>query len=462
MKQQRKSVLDQLPEGRDFYSPECDKITVEFPNVINEGNIAFSASFNAPLISYGLGNRTSWLSLETAEKVSAAMRKLVTDRNHCIQQKFGSTVLRFIFWAVTKNEKKCTAPSFIHLMQRPDPLKVRDYLEKVWGGQGPDKNSDIGEHFYATVLTTQNDRGRFAVTSWYKDTLRNVDESLSKFLENTKLSSNDDYSDKDEQPSLKDMALATVAPPKKSTPSSLSLTYANLLEVALFQKSLKDTCFAEAILRQKVEMAVGKNEDGFNNRLRSRAALIKLYFRKYTNAENHTQQNHPSYLCGRLLAVLDKIHDVAHRGKTASSPANRFYSSASTMPALVFPRLETMARIHLDKLSPAKARKYDFGVPKEKRADNEKDDFEGLTHINARLDRAAHGAFPKILTLEEQGRFALGFYYERERCQRHQQGYGNIPIIRQCVPSRYERLPRLCARRRTPRQRRHHPIREKW
>ena len=120
-------------------------------------------------------------------------------------------------------------------------------------------------------------------------------------------------------------------------------------------------------------------------------------------------------LCGRLLAMFDKIHDVAHDGKSASSPANRLYGAASATPALVFPKLCQLARYHLQKMDAGMARKLEYGVPKARREDGLQEDFDGLAAIVANLKEASDGDFPRLLSLEDQGRFALGFYYERCR-----------------------------------------------
>ena len=40
---------------------------------------------------------------------------------------------------------------------------------------------------------------------------------------------------------------------------------------------------------------------------------------------------------------------------------------------------------------------------------------EGLAAIVSRLKEASGDDFPRMLSLEDQGRFAMGFYYERAR-----------------------------------------------
>ena len=159
----------------------------------------------------------------------------------------------------------------------------------------------------------------------------------------------------------------------------------------------------------------------FKLRLAARTALVQLYFSLKTDNPFDTtigvtmDTKDTAILCGRLLALLDEIHNKAHDRKSASSPANRLYGGASATPALVFPRLCELARYHLQKMNSGLAHKLEFGVPKERRDDNVQEDFEGLAAVVSRLKEASGDDFPRMLSLEDQGRFALGFYYERVR-----------------------------------------------
>ena len=101
-----------------------------------------------------------------------------------------------------------------------------------------------------------------------------------------------------------------------------------------------------------------------------------------------------------ILAQLDRIHNEAHGKSTASSPADRYYGSASSTPALVFPRLCKLARIHLAAVR--KDPKRGWLAPS---LDKE------LTSLIAKFNDGA--AWPRTLSLEDQGRFAIGFYYQR-------------------------------------------------
>ena len=227
-----------------------------------------------------------------------------------------------------------------------------------------------------------------------------------------------------------------------------------LAETAFFGQLLPDNMFAQAIVRQKIEVAdlSAKRTNDFTisadnqtdtsddekpnaptatlgidpeRRLVARIALLQLHFKinkGITMNETYDRtavrpEHRTAFLCGRLLAVLDHIHNKAHEGKSASSPATRLYGAASKTPALAFPQLCQLVRHHIDKLSKYDKDRFQDGVPAAKRADGVNEDFEGLSDVVAELKETAGGAFPRMLSLEEQGVFAIGFYYQRKRCE---------------------------------------------
>ena len=127
--------------------------------------------------------------------------------------------------------------------------------------------------------------------------------------------------------------------------------------------------------------------------------------RKYIpgTSEGHEEDKTPAYLCGRLLAQLDYIQYRA-LGKVNATIVDRFYGTASTSPAVVFPRLLKGAMPHLasirsERNSPAKSYAASLSYPDKELAKL----LENLT------------SFPPLLTFEEQGRFALGFYHQRAK-----------------------------------------------
>jgi CRISPR-associated protein Csd1 len=100
----------------------------------------------------------------------------------------------------------------------------------------------------------------------------------------------------------------------------------------------------------------------------------------------------PAYRLGRLFAALEKIQEEASPGLNATI-RDRYYGAASSTPVAVFTTLLRLKNHHLGKLPRGRA------VQMEKLIGEVMD---GLTD------------FPPILALPDQGRFALGYYHQRQ------------------------------------------------
>lgn len=106
------------------------------------------------------------------------------------------------------------------------------------------------------------------------------------------------------------------------------------------------------------------------------------------------QNTNPAYLLGRLFAALEKTQDDA-LGSLNSGLKDKFYSSASTTPASVFPRILRTYPHHLAKLqSGAKINR------------------ERL--VQEIVDHIPSNGFPSQLSLKNQGIFAIGYYHQRK------------------------------------------------
>ena len=136
-----------------------------------------------------------------------------------------------------------------------------------------------------------------------------------------------------------------------------------------------------------------------------RAALIKAYLNRWLRAcKNYDEKevlpmaldkNQPStgYQLGRLFAVLEKIQEEANPGINATI-RDRYYSAACGSPVTVFPTLMRLKNHHLAKMDKKGRVTY----------------FERLIgEIVGHLDD-----FSLHLTLFEQGKFAVGYYHQRQ------------------------------------------------
>ena len=103
----------------------------------------------------------------------------------------------------------------------------------------------------------------------------------------------------------------------------------------------------------------------------------------------------PAYRLGRLFAVLERIQETSAGGpgKLNSTIRDRYYGAASSTPVAVFTTLLRLKNAHLKKLTVGQAAW-----------------FEKL--VGEILDSVSD--FPKHLPLPDQGRFALGYYQQRQ------------------------------------------------
>ena len=104
----------------------------------------------------------------------------------------------------------------------------------------------------------------------------------------------------------------------------------------------------------------------------------------------------PAYLLGRLFATLEMTQNDASGGVNAGV-GDKFYSSASATPRIVFPTLLDLFRKWIKKLS---ADKPGLAVVRDKLVGEILDDIDSTK------------GFPSQLSLEERGLFALGYYQQ--------------------------------------------------
>ena len=168
----------------------------------------------------------------------------------------------------------------------------------------------------------------------------------------------------------------------------------HLMRAALRGLPLPRTAVNAALNRHTIEVREGSVSA-------IRMCLIKAYLNRarkagdptMTTAINQDEANR-AYRCGRLLAVFEQIQRAALHNLNAGI-VQRFYGAASSTPALFMPRLFKLSHHHLSSLPGGLA-----GYFKKQIEQITAKDLMGTT-------------FPRSLTLEEQGRFALGYYHQR-------------------------------------------------
>ena len=314
------------------------------------------------------------------------------ENGHCLTIGDASTV----FWAEAADSETAAAAEdfFADIMTPPDDeqqsQKVFGILEQIAKGRplqeiAPDLSSDT--RFY--ILGLAPNAARISIRFWLDTTFGQLAANLAQHWQD----------------------LALEPRPWKTAPSVWRL----LLQTAVLGKSenispvlagemmravIGGTLYPMSLLAQLITRI---RADGDANGLRVAMikAVLQRRFRKGLIHEEvsmslNTESRNQAYLLGRLFAVLERIQYQA-LGELNAGIADRYYGSASAVPFSVFPRLLSGAKHHLSRLRKDKA-----GMA----VNLDKD----LGEIIAMLPET----FPRHLSIDEQGRFAIGYYQQKQ------------------------------------------------
>lgn len=268
---------------------------------------------------------------------------------------------------------------------------ARRLLTSIRTGERADLSNN---HYYA--LTLSGASGRVMVRDWmegrFEDLVRIVEAWFADFAIIAR-----DGNGPAHDPKFYEVCLALVRNDRtKSISENLKQlpapTTATLWEVAVQGLPIPQPLMAQALARFRSDIV---KDEPFSH---ARMGLLKAYFVRRQLGGDQTMTaylnpDHPSaaYHCGRLLAVFSSLQRAA-LGDVGAGVVQRYYSAASQTPGLILGRLTSNARNHLGKLEGGLAHWYE----------NQIADVMGRLGDNA----------PRILDLEGQGLFALGYYQQ--------------------------------------------------
>jgi CRISPR-associated protein Csd1 len=343
-------------------------------------------SANSPAFeSYGLeASLVAPTCAECGERFSkAALALLGDDRTRL---RVGQR-LAYVFWT------RDPVPdfSFAAFFTDPQSTDVGNLLRSPRRGDAGATDLD-DTPFYAAALSASG--ARVVVREWLDTTLGRVKENLRRYFRLQELVGTDGNA-----APLKLIALAG------ATVRELNDVQPEVAQ-AILRVALNGGALPSGLLYQVVQRC--RAEGGVN---RPQAALIKAVLLSQLPLDREegidvTEGNlrrldpgdrRPAYLCGRLLAVLEATQRAA-LGDVNATIVDRYYGTASSAPASVFPRLLRGAQPHLGKLR--RDRRGAF-IALENRLMDLMNGQGGLT------------VFPRVLSLPEQGLFALGYYHQR-------------------------------------------------
>jgi CRISPR-associated protein Csd1 len=342
---------------------------------------------------------------------TSAMFKYTTVLNHLLdhgsRSKLQIADTTTVFWAETSNvacvdltlallnpsNEKVNSPEEVSEVSRiEDKAKhqlLSDILKKVKQGQRlqePELGASPETNFYILGLSPNN--ARVAVRFWYVDKFGNFISHIARHHLDMEIIGNEIG-----QYFTSVYRLLNETIPKSSEKSVVSPLLGGLVMRSILNNTMYPAQMYSAILnRVKVERSINYVRAGFIKAylLRSiRLGSTKIKEDLITVSLNKESQNVP-YRLGRLFAVLEKAQNDASNDMK-STINSKYFSSASTTPAVVFPVLLKLAQHHIAK--------SDWGFKS----------TQSIEEILSGVDE-----FPSFLNLEEQGMFMLGYYHQHK------------------------------------------------
>ena len=321
-----------------------------------------------------------------------------TALNHLLEtnsrNKFMVGSRTFLFWASKNDEAgKQTEESIFSMFgfsdQEDDPNRnieqVRKVFEAIYKGNIKTTSDD---KFY--ILGLAPNAARIAVVYWAEIPLKEFAGTICKHFDDMEVV--DKRLDKKPYMSLRNILSAVTLGGKVSdaTPNLSDAVVKSIFQGLPYPQTL----FASCIRRIRAE----SGEKDKNAVHITRAAIIKTYLNRINNNQKiqvmlDKDNTNQGYLCGRLFAVLDKIQEEANN---QHSIRERYMNSASSTPAAVFSTILNLSNHHVENLK-SEGRKVYFEKLKQ----------EIISKIDAE-------GFKAQLDLQDQGRFFIGYYHQRQ------------------------------------------------
>ena len=362
-------------------------------------------SFNARAFeSYGKTERQG----ENAPVSQAAAFAYTTALNHLLRKDSNQRIqvgdASTVFWADRDSEFESVAADIFGDPPKDDPDRSAHAVQALFSAiqSGKQGGLDEGNRFY--VLGLAPNAARISIRFYHCLPLAELGERISQHFKDLEIARGP-YDP--QYPSLRRLLQAVCLATSGQPHGDIDRVPPNLggaIVDAVFAGA--DTPYPSLWLNAAVGRCRAEQNVNYY-----RAAAIKACLNRHIRRSSVTPTNlppekeflpmldltntNPAYRLGRLFSVLERIQESAAGGpgKLNSTIRDRYYGAASSTPVAVFTTLLRLKNAHLKKLSVGQSAW-----------------FEKLLGeiLNSVTD------FPKHLPLPDQGRFALGYYHQRQ------------------------------------------------
>lgn len=399
----QKTLSEQKAKAASGYSAVCPVLGERLPTARIHDKIKFPGgnTTGCSLVSMdkpayeSFGKKQSYnsnISEAAMKKYTAAFNDLLADSKHRIF--INSMVV--VFFALKKNDD-AEAAFFSALFGGDDNEAFVAAMESLKVGKAVDYsklNIDENVDFYVAGFTPNSSRicQKFIAHNSFGKIMENV----SRHQRDMALSGNDRHI------SFGGIAKELISP--KSTKEEIPPP----LMAGIIRAAAEGVNYPEAMLQTTVmRVKTDRNEEKKHHNEEKkhhikfdhvRVGIIKACLNRKARRSNKEEEitmalnkenTNPAYLCGRLFAVLEKLQQDAAEGTLNTTIVDSYFSSACSKPSTVFPKLVELSNHHIKKVGGS------F--------------FKSL--IGEIID-PLDGEFPTTFSLDDQGRFIVGYYQQ--------------------------------------------------
>lgn len=298
-----------------------------------------------------------------------------------------------VFWAEQESDLEKQIPDLFGEPPKDDPDKGVKAVESLFKSveSGAFLSASTNNRFY--VLGLSPNASRIAIRFWIVDTVAGMATKIKQHFEDLHIV----HGPKERDVFSLFRLLVSIAVQGKAENIPPNIAGATMKAI------LEGHPYPHILLQAVIRRIRAEREITY-----PRAALIKACINRKTRFNNEKikgelhmsldeNNTNVGYRLGRLFAALEKIQQDANPGINATI-RDRFYGAASGTPSTVFGNLMRLKNHHLAKIENPGRRIF----------------FEKiLSQIIDGIE--ADISFPPHLNLEDQGRFAIGYYHQMQK-----------------------------------------------
>lgn len=361
-------------------------------------------SFNAPISTYA------------AYAYTTALNHLISDSQH-------STVIgdaTIVYWSEDGNEEYQDIFSAVTEPKEDNYEIVDGVFKKLEAGRAVDVGNVIDDismdkRFY--ILAIAPNAARLAIRFFYQDSFEKILGHLKDHYDRMEIARPEWETSKRKYIGAWQMLQETVNKKSKDKKPVSSMA-SSVLRAMISGGKYPETLYLNTLGRIYAEQ--DDEESKISKITSGRAAIIKAYLLRNKNYDKeeipmglNVACDNVAYVLGRTFSVLEAIQEDSNdnrndkknekRKKSINSTIkDRYFNAACATPASIFPVLFKLKNSHIRKIdSPNMVIHYE----------------KLLTELQSKVPAAEHqcAAYPKRLSLEEQGMFVLGYYHQNEK-----------------------------------------------